>query len=400
MGLSERRNLIQAIEKKRGSKVIAYVTGDRQGLSAQIAGDVVSIIHDHILGFPEAERSKLDLFLYSRGGHSDVPWALVSMFRQYCHKGSFSVLVPYRAHSAATVICLGADEILMTKKGELGPIDATMGSGPYNPTEGNTANRLPVSVEDVNGYFALLDRVGCERPSEKMEGFKEMTQRVHPLALGAVNRLLEETKLVGLRLLSTRANPFKEDENHEIIKKLSSELYSHSHAINRTEATKYLGLKHVKEAEAESLEASLWGLYVEYRNLFELETPFQPEEHLIANDLDEHSWPDLPFASVESLGRVDICRKTIRARRLREIPPTLNVNLTNLNLPTINLGALQLQQPIDQQQLTNIVTQAVQATVQQSLNLAAQNAVANLMRSLPQKGFELVSFNSGWKTER
>ena len=100
MARPERQALIKAIEEKRGSKIIVYVTSDRHNLTAQIAGDVVSIIHDHILSFNQDSRSKLDLFIYSRGGQSDVPWALVSMFRQYCHKGSFSVLVPYRAHSA------------------------------------------------------------------------------------------------------------------------------------------------------------------------------------------------------------------------------------------------------------------------------------------------------------
>lgn len=137
MPRTERKQLIEAIEKKRGCKLVCYVTSDRPNCAAQIAGDVVSLIHDHILAFPKDGRSKLDLFIYSRGGHSDVPWALVSMFRQYCHKGSFSVLVPYRAHSAATVTSLGADEIVMTKKAELGPIDATMISGPFNPTETN-----------------------------------------------------------------------------------------------------------------------------------------------------------------------------------------------------------------------------------------------------------------------
>lgn len=295
MPRNERKQLIEAIEQKRGSKLICYVTSDRPNCTAQIAGDGVSLIHDHILSFPENARSKLDLFIYSRGGHSDVPWALVSMFRQYCHKGSFSVLVPYRAHSAATVISLGADEIVMTKKGELGPIDATMISGPFNPTENNTPNRLPVAVEDVNGYFALLERIGCGRPTEKMEGFKQLTERVHPLALGSVNRLFEETKLVALRLLGTRAKPFSDDENQEIIRKLSSELFSHSHAINRTEAVRHLGLKHVKKAEDVSLEQEMWTLYSEYREYFELESPFQPEEYLIANDKEEHSWPDIPF---------------------------------------------------------------------------------------------------------
>jgi len=397
MARAERKQLISEIEKKRGSKVICYVTSDRHNLSAQIAGDVVSIIHDHILGFEPSSRSKLDLFIYSRGGHSDVPWALVSMFRQYCHKGSFSVLVPYRAHSAATVICLGADEIVMTKKGELGPIDATMSSGPFNPTEGTTSNRLPVSVEDVNGYFALLERVGCERPTEKMEGFKELTQRVHPLALGAVNRLLEETKLVGLRLLNTRAKPFAEDENHSIIKKLSSEVYSHSHAINRTEAIKYLGLKHVKNAESDSLDSEMWNLYLQYRDLFQLEVPFVPEENLVVNELDEHIWKDLPFACVESFNRYDVCQKSLRVKKLRTIPPTINVNLNNLAMPVINLPPL--PQPLDPQKVSALVQQTVKATVQQSLNSAVQSAISSLVKSLPQKGFEHVVFDAGWKSE-
>ncbi|MBC8520768.1 MAG: hypothetical protein H8D26_02075 [Methanomicrobia archaeon] len=217
MSRKNRKKIIQEIEKKRDSKVIAYVTSDRLGLSVQIAGDVVSLIHEHILGLKEEERLKLDLFLYSRGGQSDVPWTIVSMFREFSQKGSFSVLMPYRAHSGATVIALGADEIVMTKKAELGPIDITIGSGPYNPTEKDSNQRLPISVEDVTGYFSLLEKVGCERPDEKMKGFELLTNHVHPLALGTVSRLLEETKLVALRLLSTRADPFSEEENHEIM---------------------------------------------------------------------------------------------------------------------------------------------------------------------------------------
>lgn len=116
MSRNTRKKLIQEIEKKRNSKVIAYITSDRHNLEALISPDIVSIIHDHILMLKEEDRAKLDLFIYSRGGASDVPWTLVSMFREYCHKGSFSVLIPYRAHSAATVISLGADETLMTKK--------------------------------------------------------------------------------------------------------------------------------------------------------------------------------------------------------------------------------------------------------------------------------------------
>jgi len=391
---ANRKRIIQEIERKHGSRVIAYVTSDRQNLSVGIAGDIIPILHNHILALKE-ENMKLALFIYSRGGGSDLPWAIVSMIREYAEEGSFSVLVPYRAHSAATVIALGADEIVMTKKAELGPIDVTMGSGPYNPTEKDSRQRLPISVEDVTGYFSLLEKVGCARPDEKMKGFELLTNNVHPLALGTVSRLLEQTKLVGLRLLNTRANSFGEAENQEIIKALSSEVYSHSHAVSRSEALRYIGLRHVRNAEDLGIADELWTLYEEYRTLFHLEDPFQPEEYLIANDLEEYTWNNLNLACVESAKRVDICRKSERVRRLRKVPPQVNINLSNVTFPTLNVP--NLPSGITQQQINALIQQAASGAVQQSLNNAVQVAVDQLIKSLPQVGFEHISFNSGWR---
>ena len=397
MSREDRKKIIQEIEKKRGTKVISYITSDRPGLSVQIMGDVVSLIHEHILALKEKEQAKLDFFIYSRGGQSDVPWAIVSMFREYSQEGSFSVLIPYRAHSAATVISLGSDEIIMAKKAELGPIDITIGSGPYNPTEKDSRQRLPISVEDVTGYFSLLEKVGCERPDEKMKGFELLTNKVHPLALGTVNRLLEETKLVAFRLLSTRANPLSEEANHEIVKRISSEVYSHSHAISRTEALKYIGLKYVKTAEDIGISDELWSLYEEYKELFRLEDPFKTEEYLISKNLEENTWADLNLACVESLERFDICKQSVRVRRLRRVPPNVTLNLTNLNLPTINIPNLPSE--ANQEQINVLIQQVVNAVVQQSLNNAVQVAVRQLIQSLPQTGFERFAFNSGWKKE-
>ena len=44
-----RANLIAAIEEKRESKVLAYCTGDRPGLPAQIGEDAVSPLYHHLL---------------------------------------------------------------------------------------------------------------------------------------------------------------------------------------------------------------------------------------------------------------------------------------------------------------------------------------------------------------
>lgn len=397
MSRGNRKKLIQKIEKKRGSKVIVYITSDRPGLSAPIAGDVVSLIHEHILALKEEEQAKLDFFIYSRGGQSDVPWAIVSMFREYCQEGSFSVLIPYRAHSAATVIALGADEIVMTKKSELGPIDITISGGPYNPREENSHQPLPISVEDVTGYFSLLEKIGCARPGEKMKGFELLVDYVHPLALGTVNRLLEETKLVALRLLSTRAKPFNEEENHEIVRRISSEVYSHNHVISRHEAVKYIGLKQVKMAEEVGIANELWALYEEYQALFHLDEPFKPEEYLVANNIEENTWTDLNLACIESLKRFNICKQSMRVRKLRQVPPQINLNLTNLNLPAISIPSLPPN--VNKQQIDQLIQQVVGAIMQQSLNNAVRVAVQQFIQSLPQAGFERFSFNSGWQKE-
>jgi ClpP class serine protease len=63
--------------------------------------------------------------------------------------------VPYKAHSAGTMIALGADEIVMSDLSEISPIDPSTANvfNPSDPT--NLQNKIPISVEDVIAYFDL-----------------------------------------------------------------------------------------------------------------------------------------------------------------------------------------------------------------------------------------------------
>ena len=109
MGTLERQALIKRIEDKRESLVITYITSTRRGLEVQMAMDCIRKIYDHICN--NTERKNIDLYLLSNGGDGTVPWRLVTLIREYTDK--FSVIIPYRAFSAATLTALGADEILM-----------------------------------------------------------------------------------------------------------------------------------------------------------------------------------------------------------------------------------------------------------------------------------------------
>ena len=76
------------------------------------------------------------------------------MIRMFCDE--LEIIVPARARSAGTLMCLGADIVLMTKQATLGPIDPSL-NGPLNPQIPGAAPeaRASVSVEAVRGYIEM-----------------------------------------------------------------------------------------------------------------------------------------------------------------------------------------------------------------------------------------------------
>jgi len=65
----------------------------------------------------------LDVVLESSGGDLDFAIKLYKMLRAHC-TGKLTVVVPFWAKSAASLVALSADDVLLTPYGELGPIDA------------------------------------------------------------------------------------------------------------------------------------------------------------------------------------------------------------------------------------------------------------------------------------
>ena len=113
MPRAKRKALVEQIEDLRGSRVLCYVTGDRAPALAQIGDDAIRPMYERLREIGQA--NKLDFFLYSRGGAVDVPWRIVTALRTAAQ--DWSVLIPFRANSAATLLALGADEIVMGRFG-------------------------------------------------------------------------------------------------------------------------------------------------------------------------------------------------------------------------------------------------------------------------------------------
>src|SRR5689334_20916359 len=142
MPQTDRLALMNRIGELRGSSVICYLTSLRPNVAGVIAGDQVRVFFDHLMRLPSRPVKKLDIFLVSNGGDSVVPWRMVALFREFAEH--VAVLIPYRAYSAATLLSLGADEIVMHPFAELGPIDPTV-SNEFNPANQH-GQRLGISV--------------------------------------------------------------------------------------------------------------------------------------------------------------------------------------------------------------------------------------------------------------
>ncbi len=279
----DRKLLIQQIENNRRSRVITYLTSDRPGpVNARVAMDIIPIVSKQLQTIRKAE--KIDLFLYSTGGDTMVPWRLVSMIREYCDE--FSVLIPYKAHSAATMVALGADEIVMSNLSELSPIDPST-ANIFNPQDPqNPQNKIPISVEDVMAYFDLAkNKFGIKNDEELsriFNKFMESNPQIHPLALGNVNRTHNLIRILAKRLLKSHKAPMKEEEIEKIVDFLTEKLYSHQYFIGRKEAKEDLGLKTVQYAN-DFLSKAMTDLYEEYKSEMGLGTVWNPENELGPN---------------------------------------------------------------------------------------------------------------------
>lgn len=395
MSRIKRVELIKKIQSRRNSKIVTLVTSDRINLSAPIHQMMNDFIYEQLMIIKKRGRKydNIDLFIYSRGGDSDAPWSIVSTFREVFPEKYFNVLIPFRAHSAATMISLGADEIIMTEKAELGPVDITISSSPLNPIHPVHKTPIDLSVEDVMGFIGLLEKLDCTRAEEKIKAYEILSQHINPLAIGKVNRLLEQTKLVAGRMLSTRKNRLSNDQNDEIVRKLGSEIYSHRHSILRTEA-RQIGISYIKNAEEYKIAGLLWELYENYAEELKLKEIFNPEKYLSDHDSDSNKWENLKKAMIESEYEAyeQVC--DIEVKRLRQINQPININ-PQITLPNIPTGSI--PSGLTPQQIQTWIQEWLSQNLVKILKDSTQTAIETFLKTQPSGQIELKHTEKLWR---
>ncbi|MCL4339952.1 MAG: ATP-dependent Clp protease proteolytic subunit [Nitrososphaerota archaeon] len=315
MGRIERQKLIKRIERARNSRLLVYITGDRKGLESRIAVDALPFCLNHLSRM--GKQKKIDLYIYSTGGVTIAGYALVNTIREFCD--SFNVIIPFKALSCATLIALGADEIVMTKMGQLSPIDPSVTSpfGPQISVPGpmNVTQTVPVNVEDVISYLELAKReLNLKDEDSLVRVFDRLAQSISPLALGTINRTREQISFLAKMLLSRHMHDEKKME--QIIQTITKGRFSHDYMVGRSEAKNVLGLDIVDTPAR--LDKDILNLYYEYDQLLQLSTPYNPEAVLGQKDTEVETFNR---AIIESDNLAYVFRTTKEVKRVTFGPP-------------------------------------------------------------------------------
>ena len=230
-------DLLSALEVERRRPLIVYWTTHMAKMSS--GADLPFM--DQLQKLPS--KDGVDILLHTSGGDTESPARLINLIRE--HASHISVLVPYMAPSAGTTFALGADEILMSSMGYLGPIDPSR-VHPLLPKGTGQAHPEAVSVQDMRHAMKFIrDEMNLNTtssPEAWAQIISALFDKIHPLAIGAIEQSYALSKLTARSCLETHMDAQNDAEKIEsIIDTLCDDYMSHQYRISRREA-KNIGL--------------------------------------------------------------------------------------------------------------------------------------------------------------
>jgi len=276
--IKERLELYKKIEELRGNPLIVYYTSSRIDAGGTIAGDVLDELVDQLEEISE-DTQEIDLLIISNGGDPLTAYRFVSLIRSIVKK--INVIVPYNAYSAATMIALGADKIIIGKYGCLGPID------PQIMVKQENGSVQAFGYEDILSYWDFTrSEVGLTEQEHIKDAFLKLGEKVEPVSLGYAKRASSLSHALGQKLLMMHMKrPEEESKAKSIVDQLNKSFFSHGHSISFKEI-KDLGLN-AEELKGD-LEKYVWDVYMDINKEFKAREPFNPLGEFLDKDENKH----------------------------------------------------------------------------------------------------------------
>jgi hypothetical protein len=244
--MDKTQRLIHAVEQELGQPMITYWNSAN---GAICSNDVIGL-YGILQSIGKVDR--LSFFIKSDGGFGQASLRMVNLLRQFI--GELTVLVPLECASAATMLALGADKILMGPLAHLSAVDTSL-THDLSPIDRDN-NRVRVSQDELHRVVRLWQG---EAGHEAANPYQALFGHVHPLVIGAVDRASALSTRLCVDILSYH---MKDGEKAgEISNILNAGYPSHSYPITLRDA-RHIGLN------AEPLNETVNRLLLELNEIY------------------------------------------------------------------------------------------------------------------------------------
>ena len=198
------------------------------------------------------KQDELVLSIKSDGGSGEAALRIINLIRQYTRR--LEVMVPLECASAATMMALGAEQIRMGPLAHLSAVDTSL-RHELSPVDIDN-ELVSVSQDELLRVVRLWV---ANSSKEDKNPYQTLFQHVHPLVIGAVDRMSS----LSLKLCQEILTYHMKDKKRvrAISKELSVEYPSHDYPITLREAQR-IGLN------VKSLDADINDLLLDLKSLY------------------------------------------------------------------------------------------------------------------------------------
>ena len=234
--VEEASKVIKALEESTGLTIVPILYSPERYINARSTDSVYTVLRelDHV--------DKLGVVLFSNGGDIDEAYILATYLQELAQE-KLVFFIPRYAKSAATILALAGDEIVMLPVAELGPVDPVI----YDL---NTKRYIP--LQSILEILNLLSQRGL--PGDLVKAILEKTP---VLELGDYKRAVEHCAELCEKVLARRMFRNNPEKAREIAQKLVS-YKQHTAAITLKDLLE-LGVKARKATDNEA--EYLWKLH-------------------------------------------------------------------------------------------------------------------------------------------
>src|ERR1700692_4657780 len=267
--------VIQRLSKALGEPVFTYWNSTKGAICQNDVAGLYALIRS------TGKLDRLSLFMKSDGGSGQAALRMVNLLRRYVKH--LTVLAPLECQSAATMLALGADRIIMGPLAHLSAVDTSL-THDLSPIDRDN-DRVSVS----NDELLRVIRLWTEQARDSTKNpYEALFPYVHPLVIGAVDRSSALSTRICEEILSYHMQ--EAERAREISNILNSGYPSHNYPISLRKP-KRIGVN------VEPMEDSVNGL------LFELNEIYSEMGQSATTDFDEKNSHDNSILNVlESSG--------------------------------------------------------------------------------------------------